>query len=49
MKNILSIEDDMVLANGLCRALSSKEMQTISCDNLQEARQVLTGNRLGAC
>ncbi|MDE6434682.1 MAG: response regulator transcription factor [Lachnospiraceae bacterium] len=44
MKNILIIEDDRALANGLCRALSSKEMQTISCDNLQEARRVMTGH-----
>lgn len=43
MKQILIIEDDMALANGLCRALSLKEMQTISCDSLQKARQILAG------
>lgn len=43
MKRILIVEDDIALANGLCRALSSEEMQTISCDNLQEARRMLTG------
>lgn len=43
MKKILIIEDDVTLANGLCRALSSEEMQTISCDNLQHAKKALAG------
>lgn len=41
MKQILIIEDDTALANGLCRALSSNEIQTKSCDSLQESRQAL--------
>lgn len=38
MKRILIIEDDTALASGLCRALSSKEIQTKSCDSLQGSR-----------
>lgn len=38
MKGILIIEDDTALASGLCRALSSKEIQTKSCDSLQGSR-----------
>lgn len=38
MKGILIIEDDTALASGLCRALSSKEIQTKSSDSLQGSR-----------
>ncbi len=31
MNQILIVEDDLVLAAGLCRALSTKENRTVSC------------------
>lgn len=37
VKHILIIEDDISLANGLCRALVSSEVQTESCGTLAEA------------
>ncbi|MCM1497467.1 MAG: response regulator transcription factor [Clostridium sp.] len=43
MKQILIIEDDTALANGLCRALSSEEIQTISADSLEEAGRLWEG------
>lgn len=39
MKRILIIEDDITLAEGLCRALSTEDVQVFSCGTLREARQ----------
>lgn len=45
MEQILIIEDDMGLNQGLCRALKSENRQVISCLNLKTAReQLLCGN-----
>lgn len=41
MKNILIIEDDSTLTTGLCRALSSDEIDTEGCRCLREARDML--------
>lgn len=41
MKHILIIEDDVTLAEGLCRALSAQDIEANSCGTLQEARQRL--------
>ena len=41
MKNILIIEDDSALTTGLCRALSSGEINTAGCHCLREARTML--------
>lgn len=37
MKQILIIEDDVTLAEGLCRALSTQDIEVSSCATLQEA------------
>ena len=37
VEHILIVEDDISLANGLCRALESEEVQTESCGTLKEA------------
>lgn len=45
MEQILIIEDDMGLNQGLCRALKSENRQVVSCLNLKTAReQLLCGN-----
>lgn len=45
MEQILIIEDDMGLNQGLCRALKSENRQIVSCLNLKTAReQLLCGN-----
>lgn len=45
MEQILIIEDDTGLNQGLCRALKSEKRQVISCLNLKSAReQLLCGN-----
>ena len=41
MEQILIIEDDMGLNQGLCRALKSENRQVISCLNLKTAREQL--------
>lgn len=41
MQKILIVEDDAALASGLCRALKSNEISTISCDTLRDARHML--------
>lgn len=41
MEHILIIEDDISLANGLCRALVSSEVQAESCGTLEEASRRL--------
>lgn len=41
MKQILIIEDDVTLAEGLCRALSGQDIEVSYCGTLQEARQRL--------
>lgn len=41
MKQVLVIEDDMTLAEGLCRGLSGKDIAVSFCGSLQEARQIL--------
>lgn len=45
MEQILIIEDDMGLNQGLCRALKSENRQVVSCLNLKTAReQLICGN-----
>ena len=39
MKTILIVEDDPVLCEGLCRALSSKTRRTVGAGSLSEARK----------
>ena len=39
MKTILIVEDDPVLCEGLCRALSSENRQTVGAGSLSEARK----------
>ncbi|MCD8356082.1 MAG: response regulator transcription factor [Clostridia bacterium] len=41
MKHILIVEDDAVLAAGLCRALTSPEIKTTSCETLHDAQKML--------
>lgn len=41
MKNILIAEDDTALAKGLCRALASDEIQTVSCGTLRDTKKLL--------
>ena len=38
MKQILIIEDDITLAEGLCRALLTEDIEVLSCGTLKEAR-----------
>lgn len=40
--HILIVEDDMTLAGGLCRALQSENIDTVSCATLREAGTVLS-------
>lgn len=40
-QQILIIEDDKPLAAGLCRALQSEEIETVSCGTLKEASNLL--------
>ncbi len=40
-KKLSIIEDDIALANGLCRALATQEITAESCDSLRKARQKL--------
>ena len=42
---ILIVEDDRPLAGGLCRALQSEKIETVSCHTLREAK-LLLGNSL---
>lgn len=39
--HILIVEDDLTLANGLCRALGNQETETVSCHTLGEAAKLL--------
>lgn len=39
--HILIVEDDLALANGLCRALGNKETEAVSCHALAEAAGLL--------
>ena len=41
MEQILIVEDDISLNQGLCRALKSENRQTISCMNLKSTREQL--------
>lgn len=41
MKHILIVEDDAILAAGLCRALASHEIKTTSCETLHDAQEML--------
>lgn len=41
--HILIVEDDLVLASGLCRALENEETETVSCHTLREADALLKG------
>lgn len=41
MKSILIIEDDLSLAEGLCRALSMDSTEAQSCQSLTEARKLI--------
>lgn len=42
MKQILIVEDDKGLNQGLCKALKTAECQTISCTNLKTAREQIS-------
>lgn len=42
MDTILIIEDDRALAEGLTRALSSEQIQTVNCSTLKEADRLLS-------
>ena len=42
MNTILIIEDDRTLAEGLTRALSSEQIQTLNCSTLREADRLLS-------
>lgn len=46
MKNILIVEDDNALAEGLIRALSSEQIKPISCGTVKQARQYLKKEKL---
>lgn len=46
MKRILIVEDDTALLSGLCRALTSKDVDTIGVESLQKAREQLTADKL---
>ena len=39
MKTILIVEDDPILREGLCRALSSQNRRTVGAGSLSEARK----------
>lgn len=41
MKQVLVIEDDVTLAEGLCRGLSGTDIEVSFCGTLQEGRQIL--------
>lgn len=43
--HILIVEDDIPLAGGLCRALQSEDVETISCGTLREAETILSGSQ----
>ena len=43
MDTILIIEDDHALAEGLTRALSSDQIQAVSCSTISEANNLLSG------
>ena len=43
MNTILIIEDDRALAEGLTRALSSDQIQAVSCSTISEANNLLSG------
>lgn len=38
MKTILIVEDDLILCEGLCRALTSEQWHTVGANTLEEAR-----------
>ncbi len=42
---ILIVEDDTVLAGGLCRALQNEKIETVSCKTLKEAKKLLQDSR----
>lgn len=46
MKRILIVEDDTALLSGLCRALTSKDVDTIGVESLQKAREQLISDKL---
>ncbi len=41
MQQLLIVEDDTTLNQGLCKALSSENRQTVSCENIADARNQL--------
>lgn len=43
MDNILIIEDDRALAEGLTRALSAEQIRVVSCSTISEADNLLSG------
>ena len=45
MKQILIIEDDTTLAEGLCRALLAEDIEVFSCGTLKEARLKLESDK----
>lgn len=47
MQQILIVEDDAALADGLCRALQSETVRTVSCNSLREGRRLLDKQKAG--
>lgn len=45
MEQLLIIEDDIGLNQGLCKALKADDRQIISCQNLKTAREQLLCGR----
>ncbi|RKM58076.1 DNA-binding response regulator [Butyrivibrio sp. X503] len=41
MEQILIVEDDMTLNNGLCQALKDNDRQIVSCESITEAKEQL--------
>ena len=44
MKNIMIVEDDRALSNGICMALKSEELNFLPCETIREARIKLEQN-----
>ena len=39
MEQILIVEDDTTLNQGLCKALREKDRQIVSCESISEAKE----------
>ena len=42
MEQILIVEDDTTLNQGLCKALREKDRQIVSCESISEAKEQLS-------